>query len=235
MSDTLNFKMPLLDAAQAQKHVTVNEALVRADALGAGIVQQRGLTAPPLAPADETVWIVGTSATDAWQGRDDQVALFLNGGWIFVQPWFGQTFWELATGRRLTWTGGSWDNGVLSVSANAAMTVQRVAEIDHALAAGAVSTTAPIIPDKAIVAGVTARVTAEITGASGWSLGVAGAPDRYGSGYGVEIGAFAHGVSAQPQAYYGGSAIEITAVGPDFTGGSIRLAVHYQEIAPPSL
>ena len=33
MTDTANLLLPLLQAAQAQKHVTVNEALLRLDAL----------------------------------------------------------------------------------------------------------------------------------------------------------------------------------------------------------
>lgn len=52
MSDTRNFAMPLLDAAQAQKHVTVNEAIVRADALAARQVQSRSESVPPATPAD---------------------------------------------------------------------------------------------------------------------------------------------------------------------------------------
>ena len=112
------------------------------------------------------------------------------------------------------------------MSGSGAATVQRVAQIDHVLAAGGNSVTGPVIPDKAVVFGVTGRVTTAITGASGWSLGVPGAIDRYGTGYGTALGAFAHGVTGQPQTYYGGTAIEVTAEGGAFTGGAVRLAVH---------
>ena len=84
MSDTSRYAMPLLDAAQAQKHVTVNEALLRADALGARVAEDKGLTVPPVGPADGTAWIVGAAATGDWAGQDDAIALFLNGGWLFV-------------------------------------------------------------------------------------------------------------------------------------------------------
>ena len=47
MSETPRFAMPLLDAAQAQKHVTVNEALMRADMLAAACVESRHLADPP--------------------------------------------------------------------------------------------------------------------------------------------------------------------------------------------
>lgn len=225
--------MPLLDAAQAQKHVTLNEALVRADALGAGLAQDWGLTVPPVAPLDGSVWIVAAVATGDWGGHDDEIALFLNGGWAFIAPWPGASFWVPGLGNRLTWTGAAWVEGVVAASPGGAATVQRVIEVDHALAAGANSVTGGVIPDKAVVMGVTARVTAAITGASGWSLGVSGATDRYGTGYGTALGAFAHGVTGQPQAYYGATALEITAEGGAFTAGAVRLAVHLQEIIPP--
>ena len=107
-------------------------------------------------------------------------------------------------------------------------------EIDHVLALAASSTTAAIIPDKAVVLGVTGRVTTAIAGVTGWSLGVAGATNRCGSGYGPAFNAFAHGVTGQPQAYFGATALEITAEGGSFTGGAIRLAMHYLEISPPN-
>ena len=234
MSDTSRYAMPLLDAAQAQKHVTVNEALLRADALGARVAEDKGLTVPPVGPADGTAWIVGAAATGDWAGQDDAIALFLNGGWVFVAPWPGLAFWVAASGVRTVWSGSAWLDGLVAASPGAAATVQRVVDIDHTLAAGASSVTAAVIPDKAVVLGVTGKVTTAITGATGWSLGVPGAIDRYGTGYGAAMGSYAHGVSGQPLAYYGGTALEVTAEGGSFTGGAVRLAVHFQEIVPPA-
>jgi len=233
MSDTARFKLPLLDAAQAQKHVTVNEALVRADTLGAGRVERRDLTAPPAGPADGDAHIVATGATGAWAGQDGDLALYLNGGWVFVSPFSGQSLWIEAERLTVTYTGGSWIAGWQTGTAGGAATLGRVAEIDHILALAVSSTTTVIIPDKAVVLGVTGRVTTAIAGVTGWSLGVAGATNRYGSGYGAAFNAFAHGVSGQPQAYFGATALEITAEGGSFTAGAIRLAVHYLEISPP--
>ncbi len=235
MSDTLNFGMPLLDAAQAQKHVTINEALVRADVLAARLIQARDLTTPPVTPTDGQAWIVATGATGDWAGHDTEIAAFLNGGWVFLTPWAGAAFWVAAEATQVSWVGGAWVAGQTAASPNAALTVGRVVEIDHTLAAGSVSVTGEIIPDKAIVLGVTGRVITAITGPTGWSLGVNGAPDRYGSGYGLASGAYAHGVTGQPQAYYGGTALEVTSDGGAFMGGAIRLAVHVLEIAPPAL
>lgn len=226
--------MPLLDAAQAQKHVTLNEALVRADVLGAGVAEDWGLVVPPGGPADGTAWIVGSGASGDWAGHDHEIALFLNGGWAFVTPWTGMSLWVASGSLRVTWTGSDWLDGQVAASPGGAATVQRVLEIDHTLAAGVSSTTGAVIPDKAVVLGVTGRVTTAITGATGWSLGVAGATTRYGTGYGTAPGSFGHGVTGQPLAYFGGTALEITAEGGTFSGGAVRLAVHCQEIVPPA-
>ena len=231
MSDTSHFKMPLLDAAQAQKHVTINEAIVRADALSAGSVISRTLSAPPAAN-DGDVYIVGASASGLWTSHEDDLALFLNGGWEFVTPWAGHSVWISDEGTHAVFDEG-WTVGQSAGSPGGAVTLLRVAEEDHPLAAAATSTTSAIIPDKAIVLGVTGRVIQGITGATSWSLGVAGSPDRYGSGYGPDLAAFARGVSGQPLAYYGGTELLITADGGNFTAGEIRLAVHYLDLSPP--
>jgi hypothetical protein len=91
----------------------------------------------------------------------------------------------------------------------------------------------PFIPDKAIVLGVTARVTVGITGATTWSLGVTGSPDRYGSGFGASLNAFSHGVTGSPLAYFGGSSLLLTAAGGNFTSGGVRIAAHYFDLSPP--
>ena len=232
MSETPRFAMPLLDAAQAQKHVTVNEALMRADMLAAACVESRHLADPPAVPVDGRAYIVGADAAGAWARHEGDLALFLNGGWEFVAPWEGCTVWVAGERTRLTRIGGAWTQEAGGTSPGGAATTGRVIEIDQELA-GTVSTTAPVIPDKAIVLGVTGRVLTEITGATGWSLGVDGSPDRYGSGYGVGAGSYAQGVTAQPQAYYGATPLTITAQGEAFTGGTVRLAVHLIELVPP--
>jgi hypothetical protein len=233
MSDTPRFIMPLLDAAQAQKHVTVNEALSRADALAAGRVERRDLAAPPASAADGETFIVGQGATGEWAGQDGALALYLNGGWEFVAPWEGAAFWVAAERLRVTRDGGAWVEGHAAGSWGGAATLGRVIEFDQALSGGSV-TTADVIPDKAVVLGVTGRVIEAVEGASAWSLGVASSTGRYGTGYGIAVGSFAHGVSGQPQAYYGGTALVVTAEGGgSFTAGRVRLAVHCIEIVPP--
>ena len=47
MFDSPHLNLPFLDGAQAQKHVTVNEALARLDAFATGRVESLGQTTPP--------------------------------------------------------------------------------------------------------------------------------------------------------------------------------------------
>lgn len=226
--------MPFLDAAQAQKHVTVNEALARIDALAAGRAESIGGTVPPAAPLDGEVHIVGEAATGDWSGHDGEIAIFANGGWDYVPPWSGARAWVTSQGRAVVFNGAGWIGESDPASASGAATVAEIVEVDHPVGAGATSTAPAAIPDKAIVLGVTGRVTEAITGATGWTLGVSGGIDRYGSGIGVALNSFAHGVSGSPLAYYGGTDLILTAEGANFTGGRVLLAIHLQRLVPPA-
>ena len=116
MSDSLRFKMPLLDAAQVQKHVTINEALLRADVLGSRRVESRSLSAPPASPVDGTAYIVGNSATDAWAGTDGEIAIYLNGGWVFIAPWNGLQMWVEDEGYTTVYHADTWIHDAMSAS-----------------------------------------------------------------------------------------------------------------------
>ena len=233
MAETSRMGLPLLDPAQAQKHVSVNEALARADALAAGLVEEVGRTDPPAAPREGTLWAIGAGATGEWAGRDGRLGLFLNGGWRFAEPWEGMEIADRASGRRWRRIGGTWLGDVLACSPGGAATRAEVFEIEHEITPGASSTTAPAVADKAVVLGVTGRVLDAIGGADAWSIGVPGAAGRYGTGYGITAGAFARGLTGQPQTYYAPTPLLLTAEGGDFTGGRVRLAIHTLSIAPP--
>ena len=86
MSSTPHLALPLLAAAQAQKHVTHNEALAALDALVQLAVKERDRTAPPASPAEGDRYLVGADATGAFAGQDGQIALFDLGAWRFFTP-----------------------------------------------------------------------------------------------------------------------------------------------------
>jgi hypothetical protein len=83
-------------------------------------------------------------------------------------------------GAEAVFDGVEWLRGV---GAGGAATVSHTIVFDHALQAGALSLTAAVIPDKAVVLGVTGRVLASLGDGVAFRLGVPGAPDRYGYGW----------------------------------------------------
>ena len=86
MADTNRLVLPLLAASQAQKHVTVNEALKLLDAIIQAGVIDKDLTAPPGSPSEGDIYIVGGSATGDWSGQDDDLAIYQDGAWVFITP-----------------------------------------------------------------------------------------------------------------------------------------------------
>ena len=74
MLDTPNLALPLIAAAQAQKHVMHNEALFAIDALLQCAVKDKDLSAPPAAPAAGDRYIVSASSSGAWAGKAGMLA-----------------------------------------------------------------------------------------------------------------------------------------------------------------
>ena len=112
MSHTPNFAMPLLFAAQAQKEITHNEALVLIDALLSGCVA--GMVSDPgtLDPGEGNVWIVGPSPVGAWSGHAANLAIFTAGGWRFAPAVAGLRMYDRADTIVRTFADGAWQTPV---------------------------------------------------------------------------------------------------------------------------
>lgn len=93
MVETAQLGLPFLQAAQAQKHVTVNESLRIIDAVAQISVISRTTTAPPGSPAEGDRYIVGSGATGAWDGWDLNVAVWMDGDWFRLVPRDGWIAW----------------------------------------------------------------------------------------------------------------------------------------------
>jgi len=233
MTETTQLGLPLVQPAQAQKHVTVNEAFARLDALAQISLAGEGGVAPA-SPVDGALYAVAAGASGLWAGEDGQLALFLNGGWLFVTPKVGWRGWRADTGVAVAFDGVEWVAGGGAFSANGAGFVQRSVEVDHSVGAGATSLVAGFIPANATVYGITGRVLADIGGAASFEVGVAGSSNRYGSGIGVPTGAWLRGITGNPLAYYSDTDVVLTATGGSFDGsGVVRLAVHFAELTLP--
>jgi len=111
MSDplaTTHLGLPYLSAAQAQKHVTHNEALRSLDALVQIAVLDAAETDPPPTPAEGDRYIVATSATGAWSGHDGELAAYVDGAWAFFTPVEGWIVFDLASQAVLVFDSSAW-------------------------------------------------------------------------------------------------------------------------------
>ena len=103
--------LPLMMAAQAQKHVTHNEALLRLDLLVQLAVAGFDAETPPTSPAEGEIWALGASPTGAWAGAAGQLAAWLDGAWTFLAPAPGWRAWSAADGLRV-FDGTLWSAGI---------------------------------------------------------------------------------------------------------------------------
>jgi hypothetical protein len=236
MAETLNLGLPLLAPSQAQKHVTVNEALARLDGMTQLVIASASQSAPPAAASEGAVYAVPSGATGDWSGHEGQLAIGSNGGWVFVTPQVGWRGFLAETGAHVVWDGAGWIENAVAVTPGRAHALIESVEFDHVIGAGTSSTTSFIIPQYAMVLAVTGRVKTAITGTlTSWELGVPGSTNRYGSGLSLVQGSWVIGMSGQPQAYYSDTPLLLTAAGGEFAGGELRLAVHMFRATPPEL
>jgi hypothetical protein len=226
--------LPLLAPAQAQKHVTVNEALSRIDALSHLTLVSTTLTEPPTAAPSGSLYAVPSGAVNAWAGQAGRLAIAQGGGWVFVAPRRGWRALVLDSGLPAIWDGEDWRMGALTLSPSNAGLAMRTVQFDLPITAGGSVTSPIVIPARAIVFGVTGRVVTAITGgATSWSLGVAGDVGRFGTGLGMALNSWVNGPAA-PIVYWSPTALLLSAQGGDFAGGSVRMAVHFAELSLPA-
>lgn len=103
--------LPYLMPAQAQKHVTHNEALQRLDALTQLVVEEIGANTPPVTPIEGAVYALGTAPSGDWAGQAGQLAYRTDGGWLFLEPKEGWRAWDLAAGALRSYQSGAWLEG----------------------------------------------------------------------------------------------------------------------------
>ncbi|MCU0829394.1 MAG: DUF2793 domain-containing protein [Tabrizicola sp.] len=117
--ETTILSLPLILPAQAQKHVTHNEALVALDLIVQLTVINRTLSAPPALPSIGDRHIVAAAPTGAWAGQAGRIALFAQTGWQFTQALPGWRAHVLAEGQTAVFNGLAWvapSEGPLSVT-----------------------------------------------------------------------------------------------------------------------
>lgn len=108
MAESPNLVLPYIQASQAQKHVTHNEAIRLLDGMVQLAVLSRTLTSPPGSPADGDRYIVASGATGAWATWDLNVAFWIDGAWVRLVPRLGWIAYSVADSAHYAWNGSAW-------------------------------------------------------------------------------------------------------------------------------
>jgi hypothetical protein len=108
MDTTDNLGLPYIVAAQAQKHVTHNEALRTLDALVHLMVLDKDLATPPGSPAAGDRYIVAASPTGAWSDQAGNIAAWQDGAWAFHAPREGWLAWVADESRLYARQAAAW-------------------------------------------------------------------------------------------------------------------------------
>ncbi|PIR33972.1 MAG: hypothetical protein COV36_01775 [Alphaproteobacteria bacterium CG11_big_fil_rev_8_21_14_0_20_44_7] len=107
MTNSNNLGVTLLEQSQAQKEVTINEAIYVLEALQNRGVVDKDLATPPVSPSAGDAYIVAASATDDWAGHEDEIAYY-NQSWQFIVPNEGLALWMNDEDKLYVYDGASW-------------------------------------------------------------------------------------------------------------------------------
>ena len=138
--DSTILSLPLILPAQAQKHVTHNEALRLLDVMVQLAVQDRSLATPPLSPAEGERHIAAVGASGAWAGHDGEIALFAQGGWSFFAPLPGWRAWIAAEEAIATFDGTQWATSADSPLSVAQLGISTTADATNRLTVASAAT-----------------------------------------------------------------------------------------------
>ena len=112
MSDdhSARLALPYLAAGQMQKHVTLNEALTRLDALVQTAVVSRTTLTQPATPDDGALWILPAGATGSDWGlwQTGTLVRAEGGGWTVVETEDGLVALVLDDGELVVRHAGDW-------------------------------------------------------------------------------------------------------------------------------
>lgn len=231
MSDSANLALPFLAAGQAQKHVTLNEALNCLDAVVQLVVESRALATPPASPGEGQRFIVAGVGAGAWAGQGGRIAAFQDGAWRFIVPREGWQAFARDEGAMLSFFAGAWLPGLARTRHGGALSLH--AEEAEVTLTGASVTTPLVIASRRICLGVAARTTQGITGATSYKVGIAGEAGKFGDLLGIALGSTNIGIIG-PSGVYADTPVTITANGSAFTGGKVRLVLYTLGFTAPA-
>lgn len=109
MLESLNLALPYVSEAQAQKHVTVNDALRRLDTVVQLSIEDRTRSTPPGSPSEGARYIVGASPSGAWRNQAQSVAGYIDGAWTFFDPLPGWLAYVKDENVLVYFDGANWE------------------------------------------------------------------------------------------------------------------------------
>lgn len=233
--------LPYVVAAQAQKHIPINESLARLDGLVQLAVESRAVAMQPASPIAGGVWILPAAATgSAWAGQPAGTLMrFEAGAWEALVPAEGVLAWVKDENQMVVYDGAAWTplsatfrSLTAAASPNLANTRLEILEQEVTLS-GASTATSIAIPSRAIVLAVSSRTTVAVTGATAYNCGVAGEASKFGGSLGVAKNSSNIGVIG-PTAYYADTPVVLTAIGGNFVSGKVRVAIHLMRFDAPA-
>jgi len=107
MTQTNNLAISLLEQSQAQKEITINQAIVRIDSLLNTAAKSRSLATPASSPAQGDLYIVASSPTGDWAGQAGKITYF-DAIWRFITPKAGFSIFVGDEGVFAIYDGANW-------------------------------------------------------------------------------------------------------------------------------
>lgn len=144
MDKTSNLQLPFMAPSQAQKHVTHNDALLALDALIQLSAISQSMTLPPSSLNEGDRFIVGANGTDEWLGKDNQIAAWQDGSWMFYMPQEGWLCWVEDENLLLVWNGNDWGSagtgGIATTNPTSLVGVNATADLTNRLSVNSPAT-----------------------------------------------------------------------------------------------
>ncbi|MEL6641500.1 MAG: DUF2793 domain-containing protein [Pseudomonadota bacterium] len=135
--------LPFIQPAQAQKHVTHNEAIERLDIIVQLTVVDVDATTPPASPSEGQTWALGPAPNGAWADQDGTLACYRGGGWMFLQPQTGWRAYCAADAQMRLYDGINWvvdDGGTVSFDNLQGVGINATADATNRLSVAAEAT-----------------------------------------------------------------------------------------------
>lgn len=110
MTTTPILGMTDLTSGQSIPESSVNEhdRILEWFAAGAAIEDRDEADPTAITPADGEAWLIAASATGTWSGKDGNLALYVNTGWLYFMAKEGMRIWVKDEDKKSTFDGSAW-------------------------------------------------------------------------------------------------------------------------------